>query len=176
MTPRTARPLLAAGLALACSVVTAAEPVSYPYQALQRCPFSTAELSAATGLKVELVPLMTFAGAPQPMTAPKEGQMFLSCSATDGAQSASLLITQRWFEPATAAARIKALILRDQQAAQPVPGDADGARWLSELQGARQVLFYVRRNVMVEVWVNGVPPALRDGLREKLLKLRRVPQ
>ncbi len=167
-------------LLLACAAGLLAAPAwaaeALPYQRLQRCPFTPAELSAATGLKVELVPLMEFAGAPKPMTAPEQGRLFLSCNATDGAAPATLLVTQQWFDPKTAAARIQALKARDLKDAQPVPGDPDGALWLTERDGAKQTLYYVRGgNVLVSVGVNGVPPSLQASLRAGLLKLKRVP-
>lgn len=171
---RLARPVLALTLVLAGAAGAVAAPVAHTQ--LQRCPYTAEELSAATGLKIELVPLMTFAGAPKPMTEPVNGEMFLSCSATDGAVSASLLVSQRWFDPKTAAVRIKALQLRDLKDAKPLPGDADGALWLSEREGAKQALHYVRGgNVMVMVSINGVPQPLVNGMQAKLLKLRRVP-
>ena len=167
---------LAAAATVALAAGGQAVAAEIGHTALQRCPFSAAELAAATGLKVELVPLMTMAGAPQPMSAPSNGAMFLSCSATDGAVSASLLVTQQWFEPKTAAARIQALRQRDFKAAEPVPGDPDGAWWLNERQGAKQALYYVRGgHVLVMASVNGVPQPLQAGLRNGLLKLRRVP-
>jgi hypothetical protein len=173
---RSARLMLLVLLAGIGSAALAAAPAPVAHGQLQRCPYTAEELSAATGLKVEMVPLMTFAGAPKPMTEPVNGEMFLSCSATDGGASASLLVTQRWFEPKTAAARIKALQLRDLKGAQALPGDADGALWLSERDGAKQALHYVRGgNVMVMVSVDGVPKRLVTDLQARLSKLRRVP-
>jgi hypothetical protein len=173
---RTARRLLIVLLAGIGGPALAAGPSPVAHSQLQRCPFTAEELSAATGLKVEMVPLMSFAGAPKPMTEPVNGEMFLSCSATDGGASASLLVSQRWFDPKTAAARIKALQLRDLKAAQALPGDADGALWLSERDGAKQALHYVRGgNVMVMVSVDGVPKRLATDLQARLTKLRRVP-
>jgi hypothetical protein len=171
---RLVRRVAALTLALGAAPWVGAAPVAHTQ--LQRCPYSAEELSAATGLKIELLPLMTFSGAPKPMTEPVNGEMFLSCSGTDGAVSASLLVSQRWFDPKTAAVRIKALQLRDMKGARPLPGDADGALWLSERAGARQALHYVRGgNVMVMVSIDGVPQPLASGLQAKLLKLRRVP-
>lgn len=164
-----------AGLA-ATSASLAAPPTAVAYERLQRCPFSAADLSTATGLKVELVELPQIAGAPPPMTKPRDGQMFLSCSAVDGAAAANLLITQRWFEPKSAAARIQALRLRDLKAAQPIANDPDGALYLSERNGAKQGLHYVRGgNVLVSISINSIPQNLQAGLRDKLTQLRRQP-
>lgn len=150
--------------------------VNHDYRSLQRCPFTADELSQATGLVLELVEPISISGSPPIPTRPENGAMYFTCQAVDGRAAANLTVRQSWFDPKDAATRIKSKLAQPHlNSMSVVPNDPDSARWLNEMQGIKQGLYYIRGNVLMEIQINGIPKRLQATLRTKLLKLKRLP-
>ncbi|MEW6430269.1 MAG: hypothetical protein AB1730_02070 [Myxococcota bacterium] len=84
-------------------------------------------------------------------------------------------VTQTVAPPATAAKRFDAILRTELKGAEPVPGDPDGARWLAKPELKTYTLAYVRGAVLTRLTVLSPDKEFVAGLKDGLLKLKRVP-
>lgn len=134
--------------------------------ALVVCPLTAAEVQATTGLPYRFSPLPRIE---------EDGMPYTSCRGTGNGIEGLMVVRQTWADPRTAKARLGALLKVQWKGAELVPGDPDGARWRADTNAQSYVLLYVRGNVLTELIVMSPPKDRVAGLRDGLLKLRRVP-
>lgn len=161
---------LAVALGVAAQGGTPARPPVMPTaEALVPCPFSPAEIEAATGLKFRL--------RPNPVRLSDiDGMYHAGCFGMGDGHQAAFIVEQTWADPSTATVRFNAQRRLDRnRGAEPVAGDPDGALWKAKPGDREHVLTYARGNVYTSVSLNGPPPGREDEVRRGLLGLRRLP-
>jgi len=136
------------------------------------CPYSSQELSAALGLKLD-------AGEGSEM--PFSGGISLSCTFAEINGFATVYINQTVMPHEVLVASEKEYTKRLAGKVPYIPGDPNGARWQTDqgdLTGV--VLHYIRNGVQAEVRVMPGASFMKDqqkveAMKTRVLKLRRLP-
>lgn len=135
---------------------------------ISACPFSAAEIESALGIKYRWMP---------PAETSADGARTLVCRGIGDGNDSYLFINQYVLDPKTPnlKTRLSARLRAELAKSEPVPGDPDGALFQPAGEIASYRLGYVRGHVMTTLTIMSPPKAVSSGLKDRMLKLKRVP-